>query len=120
MIPHQTIARVLDPLLAEGRVPRGWLGVGLQPVSVPELLRGEAGQDSGLMVVSLAAGGPAERAGILPGDILLSIDGERLRRARAIRSLLGPERIGKEAEIRLLRAGALQACRMTIAARPAG
>jgi S1-C subfamily serine protease len=72
------------------------------------------------MVVSLASDGPAEQGGILPGDILLSIDGEQLRRPRAIRSLLGPERIGKEAEIRLLRAGALQACRIKIAARPAG
>jgi S1-C subfamily serine protease len=121
VIPHQTIARVLEPLLAEGRVARGWLGVGLQPVAVPETLREQAdGQDAGLMVVSLAAGGPAEQAGILPGDILMSLDGTRLSRPREIRFLLGPERVGKEAEIRLLRAGALQACRVTIGARPAG
>ncbi len=119
VIPHQTIARVLDPLLAEGRIPRGWLGVALQPVSIPDSLRAAAGQESGLMVVSLASGGPAEGGGILPGDILLAIDGEPLRRPRAIRHVLGPERVGKESEIRLLRAGAAQTLRLVVAARPA-
>ena len=51
VIPAATIDRVLDPLLAEGRIARGWLGVGLQPVMVPDSLREAAGRDSGMMVV---------------------------------------------------------------------
>ena len=70
-IPAATIERVLDPLLAEGRIARGWLGVGLQPVMVPDSLREAAGRDSGMMVVSLASGAPAATAGVLPGDIML-------------------------------------------------
>ncbi len=118
VIPHQTIGRVLEPLLAEGRVARGWLGLGLQPVAIPETLRADAGQEAGLMVVSLAAAGPAEQAGILPGDILLSIDGRSLDRRRAIRTTLADGVPGKSVEIGLLRAGARLALQATIGARP--
>lgn len=119
VIPAATINRVIDPLLAEGRIARGWLGVGLQPVAVPDSLRESAGRDTGMMVVNLAAGGPAAQAGVLPGDILLDVEGTPLRRMRALSAMLGPERIGQTAEVRLLRAGALQTLAVVIAARPA-
>jgi S1-C subfamily serine protease len=119
VIPTATLGRVIDPLLTEGRVARAWLGVGLQPVSIPDSFRQSAGRDSGLMVVSLADGGPAETAGILPGDIVLDIDGGALNRPRALSVLLGAERIGQTAALRVLRAGTLQAISVTIAARPA-
>jgi S1-C subfamily serine protease len=119
VIPAATIDRVLDPLLAEGRIARGWLGVGLQPVMVPDSLREAAGRDSGMMVVSLAAGGPAAAAGVLPGDIMLDLDGTPVRRARALAAAMGPERIGQGVTLRLLRAGALQTLSVVIAARPA-
>ncbi|HUN40216.1 MAG TPA: S1C family serine protease [Acetobacteraceae bacterium] len=118
-IPVATIDRVLDPLLTEGRVARGWLGTGLQPVMVPETLRTAAGQDSGMMVMSLAPGGPAAAAGVLAGDILLDLDGTPVRRMRALAAAMGPEQIGKSVALRLLRAGALQTLSVTIAARPA-
>jgi S1-C subfamily serine protease len=120
VIPAATIARVVDPLLAEGRIARGWLGVGLQPVMVPDSLRQAAGADRGMMVVNLASGAPAEQAGMLPGDIVLDIDGTPARRMRALAAALGPERIGQTATLRLLRAGAVQTASVTIAARPAG
>ncbi len=119
VIPVATIQRVLDPLLAEGRIARGWLGVGLQPVMVPESLREAAGRDSGMMVVSLADGGPAAAAGVLPGDIMLDLDGTPVRRARALAAAMGPDRIGQGVTLRLLRAGALQTLSVIIAARPA-
>src|SRR6201999_2489453 len=84
VIPAATIGRVLDPLLAEGRIARGWLGVGLPPVMVPDRLRATAGRDSGMMVVNLAADGPAANAGVLPGDILLDLGGTAVRHARAL------------------------------------
>ncbi len=119
VIPAATVERVLDPLLAEGRVARGWLGVGLQPVMVPDSLRAAAGRDSGMMVVSLAAGGPAAAAGVLPGDIMLDLDGTPVRRPRALAAAMGPERIGQSVTLRLLRAGALETLSVVIAARPA-
>jgi S1-C subfamily serine protease len=119
VIPAATVQRVLDPLLAEGRIARGWLGVGLQPVMVPDSLRAVAGRESGMMVVSLADGGPAVAAGVLPGDIMLDLDGTPVRRARALAAAMGPEQIGRSVTLRLLRAGALQTLAVVIAARPA-
>jgi S1-C subfamily serine protease len=119
VIPHETVERVLDPILREGRVGRAWLGLGLQPVEVPAVLREAAGQDSGLMVVGLASGGPAEGAGVLPGDILLAFDSVRVHRPRGLAALLGAERIGQVAELRIMRAGAVQTLTLTPAPRPA-
>jgi S1-C subfamily serine protease len=119
VIPTSTLDRVVDPLLADGRIPRGWLGVGLQPVLIPDSLHQIAQRDSGLMVVGIASGGPAETAGVLPGDIVLDIDGAPISRPRALSASLSPDRIGEAAVLRLLRAGAVQSVSVTIAARPA-
>lgn len=119
VIPHETIERVLDPILREGRIGRAWLGVGLQPVEVPAALRAAAAQESGLMVVGLAAGGPAEAAGVLPGDILLAFDGACVDRPRGLAALLGAERIGRTAALRIMRAGTVQSIDLTPAPRPA-
>lgn len=118
VIPHATVERAVGQILTHGSVRRGWLGVGLQPVAVPPSLHAAAGQDSGLMVVSLAPGGPAERAGILPGDILLALDCEPATRLRGLRGKLGAERVGHPVEARLMRAGAIQNVTVTVAARP--
>ncbi|HEX3575500.1 MAG TPA: S1C family serine protease [Rhodopila sp.] len=118
VIPTATVARVVDPLLAEGRIARGWLGVGLQPVVIPDNFRPTAERENGLMVVGLAGGGPAETAGVLPGDIVLDIDGTPAGRPRALAASLGPDRIGQVVALRLLRAGVVQTIAVMIAARP--
>jgi S1-C subfamily serine protease len=120
VIPVATIERVIDPLLAEGRIERGWLGIGLQPVIIPDNFRQAAARESGLMVVALAGGGPSEAAGVLPGDIVLDIDGTPPGRRRGLSASLGPDRIGQAVALRVLRAGAVQTISVTIAARPAG
>lgn len=118
VIPHETVERVLDPILRDGRVGRAWLGVGLQPVEIPAGLREAAGRGSGLMVVGLTPGGPAERAGLLPGDILLAFDGVAVDRAKGLAALLGAERIGRETELRVMRAGEVRGIALVPAARP--
>lgn len=119
VIPAATLDRVVDPLLAEGRIARGWLGIGMQPVVIPDSLRQATGQETGLMVVGLAAGGPAEAAGVMPGDIVLDIDGTPAGRPRVLTASLGPDRIGQAVALRILRAGVAQTISITIAARPA-
>jgi S1-C subfamily serine protease len=118
-IPATTIERVLTPLLSEGRIARGWLGVGLQPVLVPERMREIAGRDAGMMVVGLASGAPAEQAGVLPGDIILEVDGRRTGRARGLTTALAAERIGQPVTLKLLRAGEVSMVSVTIGERPA-
>jgi S1-C subfamily serine protease len=119
VIPTATLLRIVDPLLADGRIARGWLGLGLQPVLIPDGFRQSAGREAGLMVVSLAPAAPSESAGVLPGDIVLDIDGAPLSRPRALTALMGPERIGQSVSLRVLRAGAVETISVTIAARPA-
>lgn len=119
VIPTATLMRVIDPLLADGRIARGWLGVGLQPVMIPDAFRQSTGRDSGLMVVSLAAAAPAQAAGVLPGDIVLDIDGAPVSRRRGLAASLGSDRVGQSIILGVLRAGAVQAISVTIAARPA-
>eukprot|EP01037_Dinobryon_pediforme_P011494 gene11494-11590_t len=122
VIPHGTVARVVAQLVAHGRVPRGWLGVGVQPVLIPPS-SGAAKDDkeaggSGLMVMSIADRSPASGV-ILQGDILVSAGTRRLPTPRALFALLGEEAIGSPLALQVLRGGAPIECRVEIAARPA-
>jgi len=119
VIPAATVERILDPLLSVGRIDRGWLGVALHPVALPDASKGEHAQDRGLMVMQVAPGGPAASAGILAGDILIAVDGAPASHPHAIARQLGPESIGKEIELRLIRAGSLQVVAATVTTRPA-
>lgn len=119
VIPAATIERVVPQLLEDGRIKQGWLGLGLQPVGIPASLRGAAGREAGLMVISLAAGGPAEQAGVLPGDILLEVAGEAAPHPRAVARALAGDQVGKDVPLRLLRAGAPMNVQATVALRPA-
>jgi S1-C subfamily serine protease len=118
-IPTATIERIVPLLLKDGRIARGWLGVALQAVAVPDALRETAEQSSGLMVMSVAEGGPAAQAGIVAGDIILSVDGTSTHRYRRIARLFGADSIGRKADLRLIRSGAVITVQATIAERQA-
>ena len=120
VIPITTVDGVLEPLLSKGRVERGWLGLALQPVLVPEALQAAAGQSRGLMIMGVAKDGPAARAGLLAGDILLTIGGESVSRPAMVAQRLGPEAVGQPSELRLLRAGTVLALTAIVATRPSG
>ena len=118
VIPAATMERIAPALLTGGRVPRGWLGVALRPVAVPDELRESAGEATGLMVMSLNPEGPAARAGIVAGDIILSVDGTSARRLRNVLAHLGSDSVGKTAALRVIRGGAVIAVEVTISERP--
>jgi S1-C subfamily serine protease len=118
VIPSATVDRVVEPLLSKGRVERGWLGLALQPVLVPEELRAEAGQAYGLMVMRVAPGSPAAKAGVLFGDILVTLDREGVSRPSTVAQHLGTESVGRSMELRVIRAGTVVALTATIVARP--
>jgi S1-C subfamily serine protease len=82
---------------------RGWLGVVLQPITVPDTIATRAGQSSGPMVVSITAGGPAEQAGLRVGDVLLALNGTSASGPHALRAFLESERIGSTVAVLLLR-----------------
>ncbi|MGE0420310.1 MAG: S1C family serine protease, partial [Acetobacteraceae bacterium] len=98
---------------------RGWLGVALQPITVPEPLVARAGQTSGRMVVNITHNGPADQAGLRVGDVLLALNGYTTSGPHALRAFLGADRIGTQIEVRLLRDGTVLTTFLTVAAQPA-
>ena len=86
-VPATTVTRVADELLRTGHVSRGYLGLGMQPVPLPEPLRRQLGltRETGLIVVTVEPDGPAARAGVLLGDVLVALDGAPVTRPRARR-----------------------------------
>jgi S1-C subfamily serine protease len=119
VIPSATLARVVPQLVKDGHISRGWLGVALHAVAVPDALRESAEESSGMMVMSVVENGPAAQAGIVAGDIILSVDGISAHRFRRIARYFGGDSIGRRADIRLIRGGAVITVQTTIAERQA-
>lgn len=118
VIPSATVERVVEPLLSRGRIARGWLGLAVQPVLVPETPGQETSQRQGLMVVGVTRDGPAAQAGVLMGDILLAIDETAVPGMARLAEVLGPEAVGKQVQLRLIRAGNIQSVTATVGERP--
>jgi S1-C subfamily serine protease len=118
VIPAATVERVMEPLLTTGRIARGWLGAAVQRVLVPEALRSEGDQSLGLMIIGVTKDGPAAQAGVLMGDILIAVDGAGVGSPWQLAELLGPESVGSQVQLRLIRAGQMQALTATVGARP--
>ena len=110
-LPAITIDRVVDEILTRGRVSRGYLGVGLQPVMLPD-------HHKGLIVLSFEPDGPAAKAGILIGDILLSLAGERIADTDEIQGILERHPVGAAVEAEVLRGGVSQTLSITVGERP--
>ncbi|MDR7550337.1 MAG: trypsin-like peptidase domain-containing protein [Armatimonadota bacterium] len=117
-IPAPTVRRVVETLLAHGRIPRGYLGIGAQPVRLPAGLRQALGQESGLLAVSVEPGSSAERAGLQLGDVLLRLGETTVRHPGDLMAMLGAERIGATLVARLLRGGTVQEVAVTVGERP--
>jgi S1-C subfamily serine protease len=118
-LPPATLRRVADALLTHGRVRRGYLGISAQTVRVPAALEPAAPQRAGLLLLGVEPGSPAERAGLLVGDLLLSVGGRPVYRTDELMALLTEDRIGATDTVRFARAGQLREAQITIADRPA-
>ncbi len=113
-IPAATVARVVDTILAHGRMPRGYLGVGIQPVRLDAALQEQLAQQTGLMLMSVEAGGPAALGGLLQGDVVVALDGAAVRQLDDLQALLTGDRVGKAVAVRFVRAGAVQEAAVTV------
>jgi S1-C subfamily serine protease len=119
-IPAATVNRVVDQLLSTGRIARGYLGLGLQPVRLPDTLKQAVGttSDTGVIIISIEGGGPAEQAGLFIGDILVTLDGTPVTDTDAVQGLLGPERIGSALTAKVARGGQPVDVTITVGERP--
>jgi S1-C subfamily serine protease len=119
-IPTSTIDRVVDQLLAKGHVFRGYLGAGLQPLrrGRPSHDTQPAGSGRGVLVVSIDPDGPAARAGLLVGDIIMTWNGKTIDRVRDVMHLLGMDSVGATVDLQLIRGGAATTLKVTLGERP--
>lgn len=119
-LPVVTVDRIVGELVKKGRVTRGYLGLAVQPVRLPEAMRQRLGLGGtlGLVIVNLEPGGPADRAGLLLGDIVTGLDGRDVGDPSDIVTFLGPESVGKQVQLRIVRAGETMSVPVPIAERP--
>ncbi len=119
-IPLTTVTRVVEKLLAHGRVPRGYLGVGLQPVAIPDHLKAKLNlsSSSGLIAISVDPEAPAGRAGMVIGDILLELSSRAISDPEDVQDALDSDSIGKIVKARILRGGAVTELDVTVGERP--
>jgi S1-C subfamily serine protease len=110
VIPSATIERVAAKLETHGRVARGYLGLGLQPVKLDDGV--------GAMVMSVDKSGPSATVGIRQGDVIVGWNNEKLSGVRALLRALGPESVGTVVDVAARRAGEPIAFRLTIGERP--
>jgi len=112
VIPSVTIGRIAAKLETHGRIPRGYLGLGLQPVTIE-------GGGSAVMVMSVDPKGPGAAAHIHQGDVLVSWDGRPIGKLQAVLRSLGPDSVGKPVAVELRRGGQSHQIRLQIGERPA-
>lgn len=104
---NATTRRIIDTLLVEGTVRRAYLGVAGVPAPLPEELAERTGQPAGLRIVEVIPGGPAHRAGLRVGDLVLTVAQERVSDAQGIQRQLFAEVIGTRLAVTVLRNGAM-------------
>jgi Do/DeqQ family serine protease len=104
-VPSNMARRVMDQLIRFGEVRRGWLGITVQDLT-PDLARAlGVPLAEGAVVVEVAEGSPAQKAGLKPRDIITSINGRAMRTSSEVRNELGLTPVGERVEIRVLREG---------------
>jgi len=121
-IPASAVNAVVDTLLQKGRIPRGYLGVGLQPVRLPDALRRSLQRDekTAAIVLEVEPESPAHKAGIVIGDIIVSLAGHPIARLEDIHSQLHGGSIGNPLPLKFIRGGAVQEASVIVAERQHG
>jgi S1-C subfamily serine protease len=120
-IPSETVNRVVDQLVAKGRIARGYLGVGMQPVRLPQNLQTALNitGDSGVIVINIEPNAPAEQAGLLLGDILITFDGARVRDTNDVLAYLNQSQyVNQAVAVQVIRGGELIDLTVTVGERP--
>jgi len=121
-IPAPAVDRAVDTLLKKGHIPQAYLGVGLQPVRLPDALRQslQRNEKTAAIVLEVEPESPAHKAGIVIGDILVTLAGHQIARLEDVHSQLHGEAIGKPLALKFVRAGAAQEVNVVVGERPRG
>jgi S1-C subfamily serine protease len=121
-IPSSTLTRVAEEIAAKGHVARPYIGLVMQPVEIPGSLQKNAGVDAntGLLVMHVEPGGPADKAGAILGDILIDIGGRSFENLEDVHEELRRKGAGQEVQAKIIRGGQNIQITIRIGERPAG
>lgn len=112
--PTSIVRPVVDQLLRYGETRRGWLGVRLANVTPPIAERAGYRGDTGAVITRITPNGPAARAGLRPGDIVLRFNGAEVRDSRALTRMVGDAAVGAAVPLEIVRGGERMTLRATI------
>jgi S1-C subfamily serine protease len=113
-VPAATMQQVVQTLLTKGKVSRGYLGIGAQPVRLPANISQQLNQETGLLLVSVEPGGPADKAGLFLGDVVTAIAGQPVRHLDDLLGALTSDRVGTSVPVRIVRGGAVRDVNVTV------
>jgi len=118
-VPAATVNRVVEELLERGHIARPYLGIAMQPVEVPENMRSKLPLQTrvGLLVMHVENGGPAEKAGVLLGDVLFEVGGKTVESVGAIQDSLAAAEVGDVLQVKVIRAGEIKPASITLGER---
>ena len=116
-IPADLAWRVAKTIEERGSLKRGYLGILSQPVQLPDAQRLGLTQRGGLLVVGVEEGSPADRGGLIIGDILATLDDQPVEDTEDLLILLTGERVGREVPVKVVRGGELQELQVTVGER---
>jgi len=114
------VTRLTDHVVRAGRIPRAYLGVGTQPVVLPNDLRERLGltQRTAVIVVNVTSDSPAAAAGLVMGDVIVSIAGHAIAEPGDLVAVLQPDRVGNTVTTSILRGGEPRQIQVTVGERP--
>lgn len=117
-VPSNMVRMVIDQLLKEGKVTRGWLGITIQELSPDLAQKFGLSSTEGALVSDVARGGPAHKAGMLRGDIIMRFSGKRIKDVSTLRNLVAQTKVGTEVELLIWRKGREYAIKVRIIEMP--
>jgi S1-C subfamily serine protease len=117
VIPADLAWKAAGSLAEHGSLGRGYLGVAGQAARLPERQREAEGRDTGLLVVGVSEGSPADAGGVLVGDVITAFDGHPVESPLDLLELLQGERVGRQAAVRVLRGGTAVELTVTVGTR---
>jgi S1-C subfamily serine protease len=116
-IPTNIAWSIAEALAQQGYIKRGYLGISSQQVHLPPPQRAGKTQERGLLIVRVDEDSPAQKGGLLLGDILVALDGQPVSETEDLQALLTSNRVGKAIAIEVIRGGTLQTLSVTVGQR---
>jgi serine protease DegQ len=117
-IPVSLARQVMEEIIATGSVTRGWIGVEVQDIT-PDLAESfKLNNSKGVLIAGVVKAGPADRAGVKPGDILVEVEGKPVPDSSAMLNLVAAAQPGKVATLKVMRNGTSMAVKLTVGKRP--